>query len=80
MFPKLFYEGNYVRIRVMIDVNFSLKCVVSLNVEGEGKKWCFIKYEKVPFFCKHCGRIGHNHEECGDGVWSSKELNMVISC
>jgi hypothetical protein len=28
----------------------------------------------VPFFCKHCGRIGHNHEECGDGVWSAKEL------
>jgi hypothetical protein len=58
----------------MIDVNNSLKRVVSLNVEGEGKKWCFIKYEKVPFFCKHCGRIGHNHEECGDGVWSIKEM------
>jgi hypothetical protein len=43
-------------------------------VEGEGKKWCFIKYEKVPFFCKHCGCIGHNHEECGDGVWSIKEM------
>jgi hypothetical protein len=71
---KLFYEGNYVRFRVMIDVNSSLKRVVSLNVEGEGKKWCFIKYEKVPFFCKHCGHIGHNHEVCGDGVWSIKEL------
>jgi hypothetical protein len=58
----------------MVDVNCSLKRVVSLNVEGEGKKWCLVKYEKVPFFCKHCGRIGHNHEECGDGVWSSKEL------
>jgi hypothetical protein len=74
MSPKLFYEGNYVRIRVMVDVNCSLKRVVSLNVEGEGKKWCLVKYEKVPFFCKHCGRIGHNHEECGDGVWSAKEL------
>jgi hypothetical protein len=74
MFPKLFYEGNYVRICVMVDVHCSLKRVVSLNVEGEGKKWFFVKYEKFPFFCKHCGRIGHNHEECGDDVWTSKEL------
>ncbi|KAM0875582.1 hypothetical protein ACQ4PT_036698 [Festuca glaucescens] len=74
MSPKLFYEGNYVRIRVMIDVHSSLKHVVKLTVEGGGKKWLFIKYEKVPFFCKHCGLIGHSHEECGDGVWSAKDL------
>ena len=74
MAPRLFYEGNYVRIRVMIDVHSALKQVVSLAVEGEGKRWLFIKYEKVPFFCKHCGLIGHNHEECGDGVSTTKEL------
>ena len=74
MNPRLFYEGNYVRIRVLIDVHTALKRVVPLSVVGEGKRWLFVKYEKVPFFCKHCGRIGHNHEECGDGVWSSKEL------
>ncbi|KAK1666317.1 hypothetical protein QYE76_054476 [Lolium multiflorum] len=74
MSPKLFYEGNYVRIRVFLELNSPLKRVVSLNIDGEGKKRLYVKYEKVPFFCKHCGIIGHNHEECGDGVWGTKDL------
>ncbi|KAM0906466.1 hypothetical protein ACQ4PT_016746 [Festuca glaucescens] len=74
MSPKLFYEGNYVRIRVLLELNSPLKRVVSLNIDGEGKKRLYVKYEKVPFFCKHCGIIGHNHEECGDGVWGAKDL------
>jgi hypothetical protein len=69
MSTKLFYEGNYVRIRVLLELNSPLKRVVSLNIDGEGKKRLYVKYEKVPFFCKHCRIIGHNHEECGGGVW-----------
>jgi hypothetical protein len=74
MFPKLFYEGNYVRLRVMIDVRKPLMRFVSLAVEGEGRKRLAVKYEKIPFFCKRCGLLGHNHEECGDGDWESKDL------
>ncbi|KAK1598116.1 hypothetical protein QYE76_018743 [Lolium multiflorum] len=76
MTPKLFYEGNYVRIRVLVNVGKPLTRVVSLNVEGEGKKLLLVKYEKVPFFCKHCGLMGHNHEECGDGVWTARQLQF----
>ncbi|KAE8784349.1 hypothetical protein D1007_42030 [Hordeum vulgare] len=32
-----------------------------------------IKYEKTPYFCQVCGLMGHNHEECGDGVWEAKQ-------
>jgi hypothetical protein len=74
MAPKLFYEGNYVRVRVLIELDAPLKRAVSLNIEGEGRKRLYVKYEKVPYFCKHCGLIGHNHEECGDGVWGAKDL------
>jgi hypothetical protein len=74
MSPKLFYEGNYVRIRVLVEVSRPLTRVVSLNIEGEGKKRLLVRYEKIPFFCKHCGLLGLNHEECGDEVWSKKEL------
>jgi sporulation protein YlmC with PRC-barrel domain len=73
MAPKLFFEGNYVRIWVMIDVTKPLMRFVSLSLP-EGRKRLAIKYEKVPFFCKHCGLIGHDHEECGDGVWEEKQL------
>ncbi|KAM0822338.1 hypothetical protein ACQ4PT_007450 [Festuca glaucescens] len=74
MSPKLFFEGNYVRLRVIIDVNKPLMRFVSLMVEGEGRKRLAVKYEKIPFFCKRCGLLGHDHEECGDGAWEPKDL------
>ncbi|KAM0912519.1 hypothetical protein ACQ4PT_012754 [Festuca glaucescens] len=73
MAPKLFFEGNYVRIRVRIDVTKPLMRFVSLSLP-EGRKRLAVKYKKVPFFCKRCGLIGHDHEECGDGVWEEKQL------
>jgi hypothetical protein len=73
MSPKLFFEGNYVRLRVRININKALARFVSLTLP-EGKKRLPIKYEKIPFFCKRCGLIGHDHEECGDGVWEEKQL------
>ncbi|XP_051211719.1 uncharacterized protein At4g02000-like [Lolium perenne] len=73
MVPKLFFEGNYVRLRVRIEVAKPLLRFVSLTTP-EGKKRLAVKYEKMPFFCKRCGLIGHDHEECGDGVWEEKQL------
>jgi hypothetical protein len=80
MFLKLFYEGNYVRIRVMIDVNFSLKRVVSLNVEGKGKKWCFIKYEKVSFSASIAAASAIIMKNVVMVFGHPKSYNMVISC
>jgi hypothetical protein len=74
MAPKLFFEGNYVRLRVLIEVGNPLTRFVFLNIEGEGRKMLLVKYEKLPFFCRHCGLIGHDHEECGDGDWEEKDL------
>ncbi|KAM0902773.1 hypothetical protein ACQ4PT_019059 [Festuca glaucescens] len=73
--PKLFFEGNYVRIRVRINIAKALMRFVTLTMP-EGKKRLMIKYEKVPFFCKRCGFMGHDHEECGDGVWEEKQLQF----
>uniref|UniRef100_A0ACD5UQD4 Uncharacterized protein n=1 Tax=Avena sativa TaxID=4498 RepID=A0ACD5UQD4_AVESA len=73
--PKLFFDGNYVRIRVRINVEKCLMRFVSLTIP-EGKKRLMVKYEKLPFFCKRCGFLGHDHEECGDGVWEEKQLQF----
>ncbi|KAM0860821.1 hypothetical protein ACQ4PT_046297 [Festuca glaucescens] len=74
MAPKLFYEGNYVRIRVIIDVSKPLMPFVSLSITGEGRKRLAVKYEKISYFCKSYGLLGHDHEECGDGVWEEKDM------
>jgi hypothetical protein len=74
MSPKLYHEGNYVRIRVLIDIAKPLMRFVSLSVQGEGRKRLAVKYEKLPFFCKRCRLLGHDHEECGDGMWEAKDL------
>jgi hypothetical protein len=73
--PKLFFDGNYVRIRVRINIEKCLMRFVSLTIP-EGKKRLMVKYEKLPFFCKRCGFLGHDHEECGDGVWEEKQLQF----
>jgi hypothetical protein len=74
MSPKLMFEGNYVRLRILIDVEKPLPRFVFLNIEGEGRKMLFVKYEKLSYFCRHCGLIGRDHEECGDGDWEEKDL------
>ncbi|KAM0849618.1 hypothetical protein ACQ4PT_053607 [Festuca glaucescens] len=74
MSPKMLFEGNYVRLRVLIEVEKPQSRFVFLNIEGEGTKMLFVKYEKLPYFCRHCGLIGHDHEECGDGDWEEKDL------
>ena len=33
-----------------------------------------IKYEKLPRFCSHCGRMGHVHLECGSGEHEEETL------
>jgi hypothetical protein len=80
MSQKLFYEGNYVRIRMMIDVYSSLKRVVSLNVEGEGKKWLFVKYERFLSFANIAvvlATIMMNAEMVSGRL---RSCSMVISC
>ncbi|KAM0843628.1 hypothetical protein ACQ4PT_057577 [Festuca glaucescens] len=70
---RLFFEGNYMRLWVIIDVGKPLMCLVSLSIQGEGRKRLAMKYEKIHFFCKQCGLLGHDHEECGRQMSSIME-------
>nr|XP_020194051.1 uncharacterized protein LOC109779841 [Aegilops tauschii subsp. strangulata] len=71
--PTLYYEGDYVRVRVRVLTAKPLTRFTPLNVEGEGRKMMVVKYEKVSFFCKICGIMGHGFEECGNGIWEEKD-------
>ncbi|KAM3243268.1 hypothetical protein ACQJBY_055305 [Aegilops geniculata] len=65
------FEGNFVRVRVRIDVTKPLKNVVSLVVRKKDslERVIFrVKYERLPDWCEVCGHLGHLFKECGDGV------------
>lgn len=48
--------GKYLKIRVEINLTKLLAKDKSLEVNRE-KIWIPLKYEKLPQFCFHCGRI-----------------------
>jgi hypothetical protein len=60
--------GDYVRVRVWLDVRKELHRFVVITPEGEAPVVMRVKYEKIPRFCAVCGRIGHVKEKCGAGV------------
>lgn len=68
-------RGDYVRIRVKYDVREPLTKHVSI-IRGKERQVYAVRYEKLARFCKHCGKIGHEHKECGLGVYTAKELKF----
>ncbi|KAE8790135.1 hypothetical protein D1007_35652 [Hordeum vulgare] len=82
--PTLYYEGDYVRVRVTVLTAKPLTRFTPLNVKGEGRKMLVVKYDKVPFFYKICGIMGHGFEECGNGIWEEKDKKwgswMLAKC
>ncbi|TVT99897.1 hypothetical protein EJB05_54709, partial [Eragrostis curvula] len=62
---------KYLRARVFIDVAKPLVRFVPITIK-EQKKYPVL-YEKLPAFCFFCGCIGHEMDECGDGVHNEKD-------
>lgn len=60
------FIGEFIRIRVKLDVNRKLTRAVGIT-KGGGMEKYLVKFEKLPTFCNACGLLGHWHEECGTG-------------
>ena len=65
--------GNFVRIRVKLDVRKVLARIVTL-LRGGKREIYHKKYEKIPRFCGACGFLGHSHLECGTGEHDESKL------
>ncbi|KAK6120279.1 hypothetical protein DH2020_045970 [Rehmannia glutinosa] len=50
--------GRFLRIKVSIDITKPLIRIIHADVHGQ-KRAIFLKYERLPDFCFHCGIIGH---------------------
>ncbi|KAE8788700.1 hypothetical protein D1007_37273 [Hordeum vulgare] len=66
-------RGDYVRVRVNHDIRKPLTKFVSM-VKDKSRNVFAVRYEKLARFCSACGIIGHDHKECGIGVFEEKDL------
>jgi hypothetical protein len=65
--------GNFVQVRVVLDVRKVLARFVTVSHGGQ-REFYQIKYEKLPRFCGACGFMGHSHLECGSGEFEDDKL------
>jgi hypothetical protein len=65
--------GNFIRIRVKLDVRKVVARFVSMVRDGVREIY-HLQYEKIPKFCGACGFFGHSHLECGSGEHDEAKL------
>ncbi|XBH79815.1 hypothetical protein VPH35_105702 [Triticum aestivum] len=68
-------RGDYIRVRVNHDIKQPLTKFVSV-VRAQERQVYLVRYEKLARFCSFCGRIGHEHKECGSGVHEKQSLKF----
>lgn len=59
--------GQFMRIKVVVNINLPLSRGRFLSVEGR-QIWLPFKYERLPLFCFQCGVIKHGKQGC---TWMS---------
>lgn len=56
--------GNYLRVKVAVDVRRPLKSHMKIKKAGGDWMWIQFNYERLPSFCFYCGIIIHSHKFC----------------
>ncbi|CAL1401184.1 unnamed protein product [Linum trigynum] len=66
-------DEHFVKVLALIDLTKPLRSQFMAISEEIGSFWVNLKYEFLPTFCYHCGRVGHSKPECVFGPPTSKE-------
>lgn len=56
--------GEFMHIRVTIDITKPLLWCKKLNLGGHEPVWVSFSYERQPNFCYCCGILGHTQKDC----------------
>ncbi|KAK6144215.1 hypothetical protein DH2020_021035 [Rehmannia glutinosa] len=59
--------GKFLRIKVDIDIHKPICRIIQLDKKFKNST-VYLKYERLPDFCFHCGIIGHVLKDCDDYV------------
>ena len=71
---KGFCLGNFIRIRVLMDISMPLCQGRKVRLGKHGLKWVDFKYERLPIFSYLCGRVDHDERNCLQGLQSKETL------
>ena len=63
--------GNFMRVRVSIDISLPLCRGRILSLEDGGEVWVKFKYERLPNICYWCGCLTHSDRDCE--VWINSD-------
>ena len=69
--------GNFMRIRVEMDVSLPLCCGQVVSMEKGKKSWINFKYERLPNICYWCGKMDHLNRDCE--IWLESEGSLTES-
>lgn len=65
------------KAKVELDVEAELR-VGQLMRHGSKKVWLDFKYERLPFFCFSCGKIGHYATNCKDIPYEEEKFKTEL--
>ncbi|KAJ8631448.1 hypothetical protein MRB53_024771 [Persea americana] len=60
--------GQFLRVKVCLDLSRPLLPHVYLQRKSEGLKRTDVRYERLPIFCYHCGLLGHDIKHCDESL------------
>ncbi|XP_075674845.1 uncharacterized protein At4g02000-like [Castanea sativa] len=71
---KGFCLGNYLWIRVLVDISTPLCRGRLVRMGGPLPTWVDFKYERLPIFCYWCGLVDHDEKDCMQWMRSKESL------
>lgn len=69
--------GAFLRARMAIDISRPIRRSVLLKLSKDGMpEWFDVQYERLPYFCRSCGIIGHTEVECDNPTRRDASVNL----
>ena len=68
--------GNFIRVRVTMDITGPLCHGWLVSTGGEKQIWISFKYERLPNICYWCGCFNHDDKDCE--VWLNSEGSLTV--